>query len=87
VISVRKSPARAHIQAVESPGLHFKVVSLPQQREPEVIDALNVVHELLDLLASNGGTSNKPLASVVLRILPFFSMAYREQREVRCVGD
>lgn len=46
-----------------------------------------VVHELIDLLTANGGTSNKPLTSVVLRILPFFSKAYKTQSQVRCVSD
>lgn len=46
-----------------------------------------IVHELIDLLASNGGAGNKQLASVVLRVLPFFSKAFRENAEVRCVSD
>lgn len=46
-----------------------------------------LVHELVELLSSNGGLSNKPLASVVVRLLPFFSAAYRTHQEVRCRSD
>lgn len=46
-----------------------------------------LVHELIDLLSSNGGLANKPLANTVARLLPFFSMAYRTQQEVRCSSD
>ncbi len=46
-----------------------------------------VVHKLIDLLTANGGVSNKPLASVVLRIRPFFSKAYKTRSQVRCVSD
>lgn len=46
-----------------------------------------LVHELIDLLACHGGASNKPLTSVVVRLLVFFSMAFQEQTEVRCVSD
>ncbi|WP_332776473.1 hypothetical protein [Polaromonas sp.] len=46
-----------------------------------------LVHELIELLASNGGLASKPLASVVVRLLPFFSMAYRSQQEVTCRSD
>jgi len=46
-----------------------------------------LVHELIDLLAVNGGASNKPLVNVVVRLLPFFSTAYRNQQEVRCQSD
>lgn len=46
-----------------------------------------IVHELIELLSSNGGTSNKPLAHLVLRLLPFFSRAYRNATEIRCCGN
>lgn len=46
-----------------------------------------IVHELIDLLSSNGGLANKPLANTVVRLLPFFSAAYRSQQEVRCSSD
>lgn len=47
----------------------------------------DLVHELIDLLAANGGIANRPLLLLVLRLLPFFSMAYRHGVEVRCVSD
>ena len=46
-----------------------------------------LVHELIDLLAANGGTSNKALASTVIRLLAFFSAAYRNDLEVKCSSD
>lgn len=46
-----------------------------------------LVHELIDLLACHGGASNKPLMNVVVRLLVFFSMAFREQVDVRCASD
>jgi len=46
-----------------------------------------LVHELIDLLSSNGGLANKPLATAVVRLLPFFSAAHRSQQEVRCSSD
>lgn len=50
-------------------------------------DAGALVHELIDLLSSNGGLSNKPLANTVVRLLPFFSAAHRSQQEIRCSSD
>lgn len=47
----------------------------------------SLVHELIDLLTSNGGGVNKPLANLILRILPFFSRAFQGQTEVRCTSD
>ncbi|RYD82425.1 MAG: hypothetical protein EOP84_09430 [Verrucomicrobiaceae bacterium] len=46
-----------------------------------------LVHELIDLLSSNGGLASKPLANTVVRLLPFFSAAHRTQQEVRCSSD
>lgn len=46
-----------------------------------------LVHELIDLLAFHGGLANKPLAAVVVRLLPFFSMAYRQDQDIRCSSD
>ena len=46
-----------------------------------------VVHELIDLLAANGGMSNGALASVALRLMSFFSAAYRQGVEVKAVSD
>lgn len=47
----------------------------------------NLVHELIELLSSNGGLSNKPLAITVSRLLPFFSTAYRNGETVLCNSD
>ena len=47
----------------------------------------HIVHELIELLASNGGLTNKSLASAVVRLLPFFSSAYRGGKDVRCSSD
>ena len=46
-----------------------------------------IVHELIDLLRANGGFENKPLAQTVVRLLPFFSRAYRNGNEIRCDSD
>ena len=46
-----------------------------------------VVHELIALLAANGGNTNKVLNSVVGRLLPFFSAACRNGHEIRCSSD
>jgi hypothetical protein len=46
-----------------------------------------LVHELIDLLASNGGAGNKALAAPVVRLLPFFSAAYRSDAEIKCNSD
>ncbi|MCL2340296.1 MAG: hypothetical protein FWC49_01165 [Proteobacteria bacterium] len=46
-----------------------------------------LVHELIELLSSNGGLANKSLANLVVRLLPFFSMAYRARQEIRCSSD
>ncbi|MDC6167378.1 hypothetical protein [Paucibacter sp. XJ19-41] len=46
-----------------------------------------LVHELLDLLACNGGRSNKPISEPVIRLVLFFSAAYRGGHEVRCSSD
>lgn len=46
-----------------------------------------LVHELVELLTQNGGLANKSLAAVVARLLPFFSLAYKSNQEVRCTSD
>jgi hypothetical protein len=46
-----------------------------------------IVHELIELLASNGGIANRPLASTVFRLLTFFSKAVRTVQDVRCASD
>ena len=46
-----------------------------------------LVHELIDLLAAHGGLANKPLAAVVVRLLPFFSRACRQDQDIRCSSD
>jgi hypothetical protein len=46
-----------------------------------------IVHELIDLLTSNGGLQNKPLAATVIRLLPFFSIAKKNEQEIRCSSD
>ena len=46
-----------------------------------------LVHELIELLNTNGGVKAGPLAYTVLRLLPFFSGAYRNNQEIRCESD
>ena len=46
-----------------------------------------LVHELIDLLAANGGAANKALLSTVVRLLTFFCSAYRNNQEVSCSSD
>jgi len=55
------------------------------QLHPDQSGAL--VHELIELLSSNGGLGNKPLALVVSRLLPFFSAAHRQGETVTCRSD
>ena len=45
------------------------------------------VHEIIDLLSSNGGLANRPLATVAFRLLLFFSSAYRNGKAVKCSSD
>ena len=49
--------------------------------------ACALLHELIDLLASQGGTANKALAHTVVRLLPFFSMACKGGHEIRTESD
>lgn len=46
-----------------------------------------LVHELLELLACNGGGSNRALSAIVLRLATFFSAAFRTNQEVHCSSD
>lgn len=46
-----------------------------------------LVHELIDLLAEQGGIQNKALAAMVIRLLPFFSAAYRTGQQISCSSD
>ena len=46
-----------------------------------------LVHELIDLLSSNGGIANKALARIVVRLLPFFSRAYKNEHAIVCRSD
>jgi hypothetical protein len=52
-----------------------------------VSQADSIAHELIALLAHNGGSNNKHLTSVVIRLLTFFSFAYTTKKEIKCVGD
>ena len=80
----------------------FELVSADEARYPELLalwhgfyddpripaeSAGRLVHELIDLLSLNGGLDNRRLARTVLRLLPFFSRAYRAQLEIRCDSD
>ena len=49
--------------------------------------ACALLHELIDLLASQGGAANKALAHTVVRLLPFFSMACQGGQEIRTESD
>jgi hypothetical protein len=46
-----------------------------------------LIHELLNLLACNGGATNKVLSVIVLRLISFLSAAFRANREIRCASD
>jgi hypothetical protein len=46
-----------------------------------------LLHELIALLASHGGTANKALTNTVVRLLPFFSMACRGGHEITTQSD
>jgi hypothetical protein len=49
-------------------------------------DAANaIVHELIMLLAANH--ADRALTQLVVRLLPFFSQAYRTQEPIRCASD
>ena len=52
---------------------------------PEQAGAL--VHELLDLLLAHGGASNRPMADEVMRLMAFFSHAYRRGLKIDCQSD
>lgn len=58
----------------DDPRLHVEQVGL-------------VVHELIELLAAHGGTGNPALARVALRLMTFFSVAYRAGLDVRGHSD
>ena len=49
--------------------------------------ANRLVHELIELLVSNGGAGNKPLTTVVLRLASFFGAAHRTDQDIRCRSD
>ena len=46
-----------------------------------------LLHELIALLAINGGSANKSLVNSVVRLLPFFSMASQGGHEIRTQSD
>ena len=46
-----------------------------------------LLHELIALLAINGGSANKSLVNTVVRLLPFFSMASQGGHEIRTQSD
>lgn len=46
-----------------------------------------LVHELIELLWTNGGFQNKALSHLVIRLLPFFSAAYRNAEDIKCTSD
>jgi hypothetical protein len=48
-------------------------------------DANAIVHELIMLLAANH--ADRALTQLVVRLLPFFSQAYRTQESIRCSSD
>ncbi len=51
------------------------------------VQASGLLHELIALLASHGGTSNKALAHTVVRLLSFFSMACQGGHEIQTQSD
>ena len=53
----------------------------------EVEEAGALVLELQDLLASNGGASNRHLAATVARLSRFFGDAHRDGRRIQCLSD
>lgn len=52
---------------------------------PEQANAL--LHELIALLDSHGGTANKALTHTIVRLLPFFSMASQGGHTIRAESD
>ncbi len=46
-----------------------------------------LVHELIALSDAHGGVENNALARIVIRLLPFFSHAWKTQQEIRCLSD
>jgi hypothetical protein len=48
-------------------------------------DANAIVHELIMLLAANN--ADRALTQLIVRLLPFFSQAYRTQEPIRCSSD
>ena len=51
------------------------------------ISSAQLLHELIALLAINGGSANKSLVNTVVRLLPFFSMASQGGHEIRTQSD
>lgn len=46
-----------------------------------------IVHELIELLSNNGGEQGSHLAKIVMRLLPFFSFAYKRGLKIKCSSD
>jgi hypothetical protein len=46
-----------------------------------------LTHELIALLANNGGSNNKQLCTVVNRLVEFFSFAYANKIQIKCLSD
>ena len=53
---------------------------LPEQSE-------RIVHELIDFMSDPIHSTDSDIQRVVLRLLPFFSKAYRLNTIVRCASD
>ena len=50
--------------------------------------ANNVVHELILLLSNiNEFENKKAIQKIILRLLPFFSFAYKNNYEIKCSSD
>jgi len=79
----------------------FEVASRDVGKYPKLVDlyslfwdsptldsrrAGEIVHELIDLL-ENHGKSDANLTRIVVRLLPFFSHAYRRSCVIRCSSD
>jgi hypothetical protein len=55
--------------------------------DPTIVaaEANAIVHELVMLLAVNH--ADRALTQLIVRLLPFFSQAYRTQEPIRCASD
>ena len=46
-----------------------------------------IVHELIELVSTINSPRERQLTELVLRLLPFFSYAYKENVEIKCLSD